>query len=67
VAARNLEAARENVRVSTDRYREGLIPSSELLDAETGLVFAGLERTNAGVRARTAAADLDRAVGRTAP
>jgi outer membrane protein TolC len=64
VAARNLDAARENVRVSTDRYREGLIPSSELLDAETGLLFAGLERTNAGVRARTAAADLDRAVGR---
>src|SRR5262249_7871621 len=27
VADRNLEAARENVRVSQDRYREGLIPS----------------------------------------
>ncbi len=33
--ARNVEAARESVRVAQDRYHEGVIPSSELLDAET--------------------------------
>lgn len=64
VAERNLEAARENVRVSQDRYREGLIPSSELLDAETRLLQSGLDRTTSATELQQARADLDRAVGR---
>ncbi|HSB60684.1 MAG TPA: TolC family protein [Vicinamibacteria bacterium] len=64
VARRNLEAAREGVRVSGDRYREGLIPSSELLDAETALLRAGLEETEALAQLRLAQARLTRAVGR---
>jgi outer membrane protein TolC len=64
VAERSLEAARENVRVSRDRFGEGLIPSSELLDAETALLRAGLDRTAAFAGLHLAAADLDRAVGR---
>lgn len=64
VAARNLEAARENLRVTQDRYREGVIPSSELLDAETLLLRAGLDQTDAATRVRVALVSLDRAVGR---
>jgi outer membrane protein TolC len=64
VASRNLEAATENRRVSSDRYGEGLIPSSELLDAETALLRSGLDRVEALAQARLAAARLDRAVGR---
>jgi outer membrane protein len=64
VAERNVESARENVRVSQDSYREGVIPSSELLDAETALLRAGLDRTSALAQLRIAAAGLDRAVGR---
>jgi outer membrane protein TolC len=64
VADRSLEAAQENVRVSQDRYREGVSPSSELLDAETAALRAGLERTRAATRVRVALASLDRAVGR---
>lgn len=64
VAQRNLEAAGENVRVSQDRYREGVIPSSELLDAETALLRAGLDLTSALAQLRIATASLDRAVGR---
>ncbi|MFI5007846.1 MAG: TolC family protein [Solirubrobacterales bacterium] len=64
VAERSLGAARENVRVSQDRYREGLIPASELLDAETRLLRAGLDRTTAATTLRQARANLDRAVGR---
>ena len=64
VAERSLEAARENVRVSRDRFGEGLIPSSELLDAETALLRAGLDRTAAFAGLHLAVADLDRAVGR---
>jgi outer membrane protein TolC len=64
VADRGLEAARENVRVAKDRYREGVIPSSELLDAETALERADVDRTEALASLRLAAAGLDRAAGR---
>jgi outer membrane protein len=64
VASRNVEAATENVRVAKDRYHEGVIPSSELLDAETALLVAGLDRTTALSDLRMAEANLKRAVGR---
>jgi outer membrane protein TolC len=64
VTGRNLEAARENVKVAKDRYREGVIPSTELLDAETNLLRAGLDQTSAATQLRVALANLDRAVGR---
>jgi outer membrane protein TolC len=64
VAERGLEAAQANLEVSRDRYREGLIPSSELLDAETALMRAGLDRTSAATDVRLAFARLDRATAR---
>ena len=59
-----LEAARENNKVAADRYRAGVIPSSERLDAETALLRAGLDRTGALARQLAARARLDRATGR---
>jgi outer membrane protein TolC len=64
LAERALESARENSRVAGDRYRAGVIPSSELLDAEVALLRAGLERTSAQAALRLADAALLRAVGR---
>jgi outer membrane protein TolC len=64
VTERSLESARENLRVASDRYREGVIPSSELLDAETALLRAGLDQTEAVTRIQRALARLERAVGR---
>src|SRR5262249_51228996 len=64
VAERSLGAARENLRVSQDRYREGLIPSSELLDAESRLLRSGLDRTTSATQLQQARANLDHAVGR---
>ncbi len=64
VTATNLEAARESRRVAADRYREGLIPSSDLLDAEVAELQAGLDRTAAAVDVHLARARLDRALGR---
>lgn len=64
VADRNLDAAHESARVSQDRYREGLIPSSELLDAEAALLRAGLDHTATAAQLRMILASLDRAVGR---
>ncbi|MBW8873743.1 MAG: TolC family protein [Acidobacteria bacterium] len=65
VAARNLDAAKENVRVARDRYQEGVVPSTELLDAETALLRASLDQTSAATQVRVALANLDRAVGRS--
>ncbi|HET9186106.1 MAG TPA: TolC family protein, partial [Solirubrobacterales bacterium] len=59
-----IEAARENLRVARDRYREGVIPSAELLDAETALLRAGLDQTDAATRIQIALARLERAAGR---
>lgn len=64
VAERSLEAAREDTRVSQDRYREGLVSTSELLDAESRLLRSGLQRTTAATLLQQARANLDRAVGR---
>ena len=64
VAGRNVEASIENVRVAQDRYREGVIPSSELLDAETARLLAGLDHTAAGSDLHQAEANLKRALGR---
>ncbi|MBN2370461.1 MAG: TolC family protein [Vicinamibacteria bacterium] len=64
VSERRLESARENRRVAADRYREGLIASSDLLDAEVAFLRAGLDRTEAFADARLAIAALDRAVGK---
>jgi outer membrane protein len=64
VAGRSLEAARENLRVIRDRYQEGVMSSSELLDAETALLRASLDQTSTATQLRVALANLDRAVGR---
>ena len=64
VAQRNVEAARENLRVAQDRYREGLIPSSDRLDAATALLLAGLDDTHATIQLHLALAQLERAAGR---
>jgi outer membrane protein TolC len=64
VAAAGVASARENVRVARDRYREGVSPSSELLDAETALLGAGLDHTAALANRRLARTALDRALGR---
>jgi outer membrane protein TolC len=64
VAERSVLSAAESRRVAGDRYREGVIPSSELLDAETAHERAVLARTEALATLRLAAARLDRAVGR---
>ena len=64
VALRGIEAAKDAVRVAKDRYREGVLTSSELLDAETRLLRAELEATQTEAQIQIALANLARAVGR---
>jgi outer membrane protein len=63
VSQRAVESARENERVTRDRYREGLVSSSDLLDAEVRSLRAALDRTDAQARLCLARANLDRAAG----
>jgi hypothetical protein len=63
VADRALEAAKEAARVERDRYQEGVTTSADLLDAETRLLRAGVDRTSAVAAVSLARARLDRAVG----
>jgi outer membrane protein TolC len=65
VAERAIASARENLRVSRDLYQEGIIPSSERLDAEVAELIAGLELTESKIQAQLASASLQRAVGRS--
>jgi outer membrane protein len=64
LSGRALDAATESRRVAADRYREGVILSSELLDAEVALLRAGLDRTEALAAQHLAEAALDRALAR---
>jgi outer membrane protein TolC len=50
--------------VAGERYRAGVIPSSELTDAEVAHERASLTLTEARAALRLAAAGIDRAVGR---
>jgi outer membrane protein len=64
VAQRAIEAAREAVRVAKDRYAEGVLSSSELLDTEIRLLRVFLEATQNEAQIQVATANLDRAIGR---
>jgi outer membrane protein TolC len=55
--------AEENDRVTQERYREGVIKSSESLDAQTLLVQARLRENNAFYNCRVAQAALEMAIG----
>ncbi len=64
VAERSLVSAAESRRVAGERYRAGVIPSSELTDAEVAHERASRSQTEARAALRLAAAGLERAVGR---
>jgi outer membrane protein TolC len=59
-----VRAAVEARRVVRERYTAGVATNTEVLDAETAVLQAELDRTRAVSNARLAQARLDRAVGR---
>ena len=63
-AAEAIRAAAEARRVVGERFRAGVIPQSDVLDADLALLQAELDRTRSLANVRLAAARLDRAVGR---
>lgn len=59
-----VRSAAEARRVVTDRFNAGVATSTDVLDAQTDLVTAELERTRALAQSRLAEARLARALGR---
>jgi outer membrane protein len=59
-----VRAAAEARRVIGERYAAGVATNTDVLDADTALLQAQLDRTRAIADTRLAAARLDRAVGR---
>ncbi len=63
VTDKMVEVARESAQLSRERFREGVILSSDLLDTEVRLTEALVRRSAARANHRTAAANLRRALG----
>jgi outer membrane protein len=63
-ATDGLRAATEALRVVEERYRAGVATNTDVLDAQTALLQAELDRTRALANARLADARLARAVGK---
>ena len=63
-AADGVRAALEARRVLRERFAAGVATSTDVLDAETAVLQAELDRTRAISNARLARARLERAVGR---
>ncbi|MDD8016883.1 MAG: TolC family protein [Bacteroidota bacterium] len=63
VSEQGVAQAEENYRVMNDKYKKGLAPNSELLDAEVALLQAKLNLTQSLVDYELSTARLSKAVG----
>lgn len=64
VANKNVEQAKENLRLTSDKYDQQLASSSDLIDAQTYLLEAETNLTTAMVSFEISKAKLEKAVGR---
>jgi outer membrane protein len=60
-----VEQAEENLRITSDKFKNGLATSADLIDADVAALTARTSRTGAAVEAELARARLARALGRT--
>ncbi len=63
VAEQGVKQAEENFRVMSEKYKKGLTPNSELLDAEVALLSAKLNFTQSLVDYELSMARLSKAIG----
>lgn len=63
VAEQGVEQAQESYRIMNERFKKGLVPNSELLDAEVALLQARLNKTQSLVDFELASARLTRSLG----
>jgi outer membrane protein len=67
LARLSVEQAEENLRMATDKFRNGMATSTELLDADVSLLAARTSSTGALVEHAVATARLARALGLNSP
>jgi len=63
VAGQAVGQAEENLRVTSERFRQGVALSSDVIDAEVALLRAKLGRTQAAIERILAQASLEKALG----
>ncbi len=63
VAEKGVKQAEENYRITDDKYKKGLTPNSELLDAEVALLQAKLNLTQSLVDYELSTARLTKSIG----
>jgi outer membrane protein TolC len=63
VSEQGVRQAEENYRITNDKYKKGLTPNSELLDAEVALLQAKLNLTQSLVDYELSMARLSKAIG----
>lgn len=64
VAKRNLEHAEENLRYATLGFKEGVIPASNLLAAQTAWLAAHSDKIDAEIEAKMSELNYQKAVGK---
>ncbi|MFH1422402.1 MAG: TolC family protein [Planctomycetota bacterium] len=64
VAKKTCQQAEENLRIVEERYKQNLISSTEVLDAEAQLTRARASLTSAINKSNTAVAELETAIGK---
>lgn len=62
VAKQNLQQAEENYRVTNEKFKNGLVPSSELLDAEVSLLNAKINYNNSILEFEISKAKLEKSI-----
>jgi outer membrane protein len=63
VAEKGVVQAEENYRITNDKYKKGLTPNSELLDAEVALLQSKLNYAQSLVDYELSMARLSKAIG----
>ena len=64
VSKRNLERAEENLRYATLGFKEGVIPASNLLEAQTAWLAANSDKIDAEIEAKISEINYQKAVGK---
>jgi outer membrane protein TolC len=64
IAKLNVEQAEENLRVTSEKFKNGYSTSSELIDAETALISAKTNYTTSVVDFELAKAKLEKSIGK---
>lgn len=62
VAKQNLQQAEENYRVTNEKFKSGLVPSSELLDAEVSLLNAKINYNNSILEYEISKSKLEKSI-----